>query len=85
MSRETSFSDSDFEMFYDDWTTGEKINLEEILIGEELALLVDKKYPEGTSDEIDERYNTLYYKALALQQKNSNAAICQIKLSSSKN
>lgn len=69
MSRETSFSDFDFEMFYDDWTTGEKINLEEILIGEELALLADKKYPEGTSDEIDERYNTLYYKALALQQK----------------
>lgn len=69
MSRDTWFSASDFDMFYDDWTTTEDVKLNEITLGKDLALLVDKKYPEGISDEVDERYNFFYNKALALQQK----------------
>ena len=69
MSRDTWFSASDFNMFYDDWTTTEDVKLNEITLGKDLALLVDRKYPEGISDEVDERYNFFYNKALALQQK----------------
>lgn len=69
MSREIWFTDSDFDMFYDNWMTTEEVKLNEITLGKDLALLVDRKYPEGISDEIDERYNFLYNKALALQQK----------------
>lgn len=69
MSRDIWFSDSDFDMFYDDWMTTENVKLNKITLGKDLALLVDRKYPEGISDQIDERYNFFYNKALALQQK----------------
>ena len=69
MNRDTWFFASDFDMFYDDWTTTEDVKLNEITLGKDLALLVDRKYPEGISDEVDEHYNFFYNKALALQQK----------------
>lgn len=69
MNRDTWFSASDFDMFYDDWMTMEDVKLNKITLGKDLALLVDRKYPEGISNEVDERYNFFYNKALALQQK----------------
>ena len=69
MSRGTCFFFDEFDMFYDDWMTTDNVKLNKITLGKDLALLVDKKYPEGISDEMDDRYNFFYNKALALQQK----------------
>ncbi len=69
MSRNNWQSDSDFEMIYDDWMVSEKEEYDFVVLAETLARYVNKKYPENISDEIDEKYDHLYDKALALQQK----------------
>lgn len=68
MSRST-FSDDFFDMFYDDWMITGNIKIEKNLLGMDLAHFIEKKYPENTGDETDEKYTLFYNKALALQQK----------------
>lgn len=59
----------EFSIVYDDWMIFEKVDIEKTFVAKEMAILVQKKYPDNKSAEIDEKFNFMYDKSLATHQK----------------
>lgn len=59
----------DFSMIYDDWMTCDEVKIEKTFVAKEMVVLAQMKYPNKNSNEIDEKFDFMYDKSLAIHQK----------------